>query len=1457
MAPASSDSTAAAAWLPPLPARRHDSAHALNDDRVKTAHGPNADHAHGVVLPDPTTDHDGNTPVSSYRPARTFSTHYYPPAVPHSHIASSTTSPALDDFEHDRTARHAAYLADQLVAVYTDVQLAPLHLDADAQAHVAMALTHALMDDCGVMFVMSNSLLVRTWVDALDPDLYHPFLDVTLRVVLDVVGALRVAAREEQVDEFGDRVVAVESADDHDDCDGNSIVSSPSTSVNAVLTTLLAAVARLLTSRAAFHIALRILYDTIPLPCFTHLTVPLKERLLAALLYWNPLRPHIDPPFTSTAACVAPNGGSLVRLDPPTAYDQLILVIFALRSRIGWPELEPDSLFLAPSILVDHVARDGIDDQILFLLSWDAAVQARTLAALIDRGPTALSTRIVKWAAAVGARADDADVRDRAHQLLLAIRTHVPPRIDWIEYCHDVSVIVCSLRALHHPDRAVRAAAAREISQRDVVVRDDGALVDAFIDLDRDPAAAEELDGMGAHVARLLSDWDATVRDTSQLNALSVLARVPRHARVIADRVADLVSVLLDTDDVNRAAPIVQTLAHVARHAANPAARSAMVTRDLLAHCIHLLVKTNDTRIRTAVAHLVPPNPPNPTTDADMHGHLGTAALDDLEGVIDLYVTTRVAPVLVQTTFASHDEVTRHVHWLRLVAVSPKTHAVVAERGMDGLARFLRVQAVSDDDLDVQVLVLRYVAALDLPRALAERRDAVIKDAMETALAPVAMDHWAAARPLVDAVLHVLPRLRRTIDFPPESATTELLQWSARDPTLAPTVLRVAIAHRTLIGRAWITRTATHLLATTSPALWTRTARTAAAVLLATPPRSDAFDPDAWLVHGTLDWVARVMHVHAEAAWLMVAMLARADALVGDVKAAIPNVLEQALDALGCGVVGSWWFLGAVCDRQGVPAGVWARVEDVVGAAARVMAVGSLAGRVAAARVVAAMAREDVVVLVPHDALVVAMMRGAAVTAGGQHARAAVRDLQAAVAAVVTRLLKRDVNRVDAWAPAVAEVLAACADVGEEVAHLACVVAAVRPDVLEGPVCGHGVEWAKGAAGKLAESCTMVQLLAHVVSVWDRDGEIPETADVAAIARAVTARVEATTGAAERDALYYALASLVRLAPAHVDTARIARVVVGHLAPPPTTAQAPAPPSSHLVRLLAAVAATPSTAPALHTPAVARWIRHAIRHPPPLGTADPLPSVLVQLVRSDTDATTFLVSRTTTTVGGDRLTVIEALVGTCIARPRAALVTCVNYAVRFASVARALFARPRPWIAELVRAVDAAGRAAGARGGGGPREALRMLLDVVEVWVACGDVARQMTPHLPILIDILRVPSLPPNTTATLLRTFRTLCVRARANKLAIATADVVLPLVLALAPDASPDVTQAALEVVWVLVFQNREAKVAKRRKGIDAWVARVPRGRRDDGWEKVEEVAGKVESVVRLFLGGGGAQR
>ncbi|KNE72934.1 hypothetical protein AMAG_17166 [Allomyces macrogynus ATCC 38327] len=412
--------------------------------------------------------------------------------------------------------------------------------------------------------------------------------------------------------------------------------------------------------------------------------------------------------------------------------------------------------------------------------------------------------------------------------------------------------------------------------------------------------------------------------------------------------------------------------------------------------------------------------------------------------------------------------------------------------------------------------------------------------------------------------------------------------------------------------------------------------------------------------------------------------------------------------------------------EQGVPAVVWARVGEVVSAATCVMVGSGLVGKVAAARVVAAVAREDVAVLVPHDALVVAMMRGAAVTGGGEHARVAVHDLQASVAAVVTRLLERDVNRVDKWGAAVAEFLAACAEVGEEVAHLACVVAAVRSDVLEGAVREHRVEWVKVAAGRLRESRTMVQLLAHIVAVWERDG-VPENdddgpvhADVTAIARAVTARVETTSDLAERDVLYYTLASLVRLAPTHVDTTRIARVVVAHLAPPVTSSTSPASPSAHLVRLLAAVAAAPGTASALHTPAVSRWIRHAIRYPPPTGTSDPLPSVLVQIVRSDTDAAAFLVSRTTTTVGGDRLTLIEALVGTCIARPRPALVTCVKSTARFASVARALFARPRPWIVELVRAVDAAGRAV-ARGGGGAREALGMLCEVVEVWTACGD----------------------------------------------------------------------------------------------------------------------------------------
>ncbi|KAJ3366818.1 hypothetical protein GGF31_007971 [Allomyces arbusculus] len=1482
--PSPSDPTAVATAFPPLPARRYDSARALNDDQSKPSQVVDADRRmHGAVaLPDPTTDHDTNPPRWSSRPARTFST---PPALPHSRGASSATSPALDDFEQDRVARHAAYLADQIVAVYTDMQLAPLHLDADAQAHVAMALAHALMDDCGVAFVMSNSLLIRTWVDALDPDLYHPFLDVTLRVVLDVVGVLRVAAKEEQVNEYGDRVAVVEPTADHDDHDGEpSTVSSPSTSATAVLATLLAAVARLLTSRTAFHIALRILHDAMHLPCFTHLTVALKERLLAALLYWNPLRPHIDPPFTSSNTYVAPNGCSLVGLDPPTAYDQLILVILALRSHIGWPELEPDCLFLAPSILVDHIAHKGIDNHVLFLLSWDAAVQARTLAILIDRGPTALSTRIVKWAAAVGVHSDDDDVRDRAQQLLLAICAHVPPRVDWIEYCvraqvpaavltqlltdalpdgtqHDVPVLVCALRALHLPDHAVRAVAARQIATR-AMVRDDGALVEAFVDIDLNSPATEELDGMGAHVAQLLADWDVTVRDARQLNALSILARVPRHARAMADRVPDLVRALLDTNDVDRAAPIVQILAHVARHAPNAAARAAVFTRDVLAHCVHFLVTTIDARIRTAVAQLVPPNPPNPTTDADMHGHLGTSGLDDADGVIDLYATTRIAPALEGANFASHDEVTRHVHWLRLVAVAPRTHAVVAERGMEvGLARFVHVQAVSDDDLDVQVLVLRYLAALDLPRDLAKRRDTVLAEAIESALAPVAMDHWAAARPLVEAVLHVLPQLHGNLDFPPGSATTELLQWAARDPTLAPVVLRVAIAHTHLIGRAWITRTATHILASTSStAMWTRTARTAAAVLLAAPPRTETFDPDAWLVDGTLDWVGRVMHVHAESGWRLTAMLARADALVGDVKAAMPDVLNAAVDAVGgsSGGDGSWWFLSAVCDRQGVPAGVWARVDEIIGAATRAMVVEGLTVRVAAARVVAAAAREDVAVLVPYDTLVVAMMRSAAVgAAGGEHARAAVRDLQASTAAVVTRLLERDVNRVDKWGSTVAEFLAACVEVGEEVAHLACVVAGVRPDVVDRAVHEHGVDWARTAAGKVGESRTMVQLLAHVMSIWGRDGEVPGTADAAAIARVVTARAETTTDLTERDVLYYTLASLVRLSPTQVETARVARVVVAHLAPPPTSATAPPPPSAHLVRLLAAVAAAPDNASALRTPAVARWIRHAIRHPPPPGTTDPLPSVLVQIVRTDTDASAFLVSRTTTTVGGDRLTLIEALVGTCITHPRPALVTCVTYAARFASVGRALFARPRPWIAELVRAVDAAGRAVARGGGGGGgmgKEVLGMLLDVVEVWTACSDVAQQMTPHLPVFIDILRLTWLPPHTTATLLRTFRTMCVRTRANKLAVATADVVLPLVLALAPDANPDVTCAALEVVWVLAFQNRETKVARRRKEIGAWVARVPRER--DGWEMVEEVVGKVESVVRLFLGGGGGR-
>ncbi|KNE72935.1 hypothetical protein AMAG_17167 [Allomyces macrogynus ATCC 38327] len=317
-----------------------------------------------------------------------------------------------------------------------------------------------------------------------------------------------------------------------------------------------------------------------------------------------------------------------------------------------------------------------------------------------------------------------------------------------------------------------------------------------------------------------------------------------------------------------------------------PPARAAIFTRDLLMHCIRFLIETNDTRIRTAVAHLVPPNPPNSVGDPDLHGHLGTAALDNVYGVIDLYATTRIAPVLATATFASHDDVTRHVHWLRLVAVAPRTHGVVASRGIDALARFVQVQAVSDTDLDLQVLVLRYLAALHLPRALTERRDATLAHAIETALAPAAIDHWAASRPLVEAVLSVLPQLHG-VGFPQGSATTELLQWAARDPTLAPAVLRVAIAHDGgLLGRAWITRTATHVLATTTAAVWTRTARTAAAVLLATPPVSTAFDPDAWLVDGTLDWVVRVMHVHAESAWQLVAMLARADALVGDLKSA-------------------------------------------------------------------------------------------------------------------------------------------------------------------------------------------------------------------------------------------------------------------------------------------------------------------------------------------------------------------------------------------------------------------------------------------------------------------------------------------------------------------------------------------------------------------------------------------
>ncbi|KAI9224819.1 hypothetical protein BC828DRAFT_372409 [Blastocladiella britannica] len=352
-------------------------------------------------------------------------------------------------------------LEQHLDRVYLAFTLAPVTLspaEGSALADQLLASMDWLLDRRRGWIAIEAPDLIQTLCDAAAPDLHHPLADASLSLLVSLAHALRIVDSELAV-----LLLPGHSGPHHDahislsrtssawtthtsqlpppprpeqsqSCSRPQSKTSVSTAgaslqhehlwapaecatmLQRTLGLLARCGASLLVRSTCLHAALSILYSVLRCQC-SLLEDDVAESVLAAVLYWNPRRGHWPMGLGDAAAptptdpwCTA-NGGSVAALTPPVAYDHVVMLAVSLKERYGWPLLVPDALMAGPSVLVDHFTAtamaSGDIEGLLYVLGWDASVQAAALQRLVLATESVTRGRRSRAASAVAVDASD------------------------------------------------------------------------------------------------------------------------------------------------------------------------------------------------------------------------------------------------------------------------------------------------------------------------------------------------------------------------------------------------------------------------------------------------------------------------------------------------------------------------------------------------------------------------------------------------------------------------------------------------------------------------------------------------------------------------------------------------------------------------------------------------------------------------------------------------------------------------------------------------------------------------------------------------------------------------------------------------------------------------------------------------------------------------------------------
>ncbi|ORZ36126.1 hypothetical protein BCR44DRAFT_1432847 [Catenaria anguillulae PL171] len=612
--------------------------------------------ARSSTVPAPTMPPNATAPPAMSRPSSA-------PLVPTvyaamDHPTSTTVSTRLANIDQ------VVMSVDAIVAAYSDAPLALHQSQVTALAEDVDYHLSRLLDRCaGAWFLLDRPELVTTLVEALDPESHHPLFDLSVMHLVRLCAALkpadRLLATVATVSPSPTRPPSPSSSSAEQSCKPADV---PTSRLSTIISRLFLCATTLLTNRACFHAALTSIYALLKLT-HAHLTPKVQQSLLSALLYWNPLRPHVDPTADRPHLAIhptpppltSPNGSSLVNLTPAIAYNHIVALILTVRDKFGWRELSPDVVMIAPSIVVDHFVDTAVTrhdvDAILYCLGWDASVQAHSPPVLYAQpnqsaaaavGPIWMHPKLAAWLTAA-----HESVHHLSAQLLLSIRTspasvpvhsklavidaavraHIPatllvPLMDYLTSALIPSctagtqvhsaMLLTAFGALHHADERVRVCAARALARlTHRTLTHDGTdefrLANAFTatTLADDPSVDwHTLADMSAHLAEVLGDWPQTVRDPDALGTLAFLAGNPRYLAQMATRdgmAHMLAQGMLDATD----AAVQSHLLDVYTRLVRPADADARV----LEHAVLMLVTPSAKmlRIRALVARWTRP----------------------------------------------------------------------------------------------------------------------------------------------------------------------------------------------------------------------------------------------------------------------------------------------------------------------------------------------------------------------------------------------------------------------------------------------------------------------------------------------------------------------------------------------------------------------------------------------------------------------------------------------------------------------------------------------------------------------------------------------------------------------------------------------------------------------------------------------------------------------------------